>query len=104
MGCHNLTDGIFVVAKMDCSIDGKWFLQKSVPYVNESSALDYFKYLKREIRKQFKEATEESVLIPSNSCSFKGISSSFDHLLLNQHVDLYNILRDGSPIFLRTES
>ena len=92
IGCFNLLD-VFVISEISVRHNGVWELKKSTPRIHQENATKFFLQTKRVLRAQIKMGPYDR----HNSCSEVRVRKTFDHLLLNQHVDLYDPMRDGSP-------
>ena len=94
VGCFDLSD-TFAVVKMEVSPAGVWQLISSTPRLKEDNAKSLFQETKKVIRAEVKHGP----FISLNSCTENRIDSSFFHLVQNQHIDLYNPVRDGVSQF-----
>lgn len=96
IGCINLFD-VYSVAQIDVSFSGVWHLMDKSIFINPDEAKRSFSALKRQTRSMFKMATREGLLVPQSGCSERKIARSFDHLIENQGILLYNPAIDLLP-------
>lgn len=94
VGLFDLSD-VFSVVKMEVSSQGVWQLTSSTPRLRDETAISLFQATKKEVRSEVKHGP----YVCANSCSHGRIESSFLHLVQNQHIDLYNPVRDGVSQF-----
>lgn len=94
VGCFDLLD-VFAVVKMEVSPQGVWQLVSSTPRLQEVTAKSLFQSVKKDIRAEVKTGP----FVTANACAERKIDNSFFHLVHNQHVDLYNPIRDGVSQF-----
>ena len=80
---------------MEVSPAGVWQLITSTPRLKEDNAKLLFQETKKVIRSEVKHGPFDCL----NSCSENRIDGSFFHLVQNQHIDLYNPVRDGVSQF-----
>jgi hypothetical protein len=90
---------LVVVSTIQGGFNGMWELVESIPRASEPSASKLLTQMKREIRADFRKEFESGILVPAHHCSPRRVQNSFEHILFNQGVTLYDPERDGVPQF-----
>jgi len=90
---------VVAIATIQGNLSGMWDLLTTNPRASERSASQLSMQLKREIRANYRKEFESGLLVPLHSCSPRRVENSFNHIMFNQGVLLYNPDRDGIPDF-----
>jgi len=90
---------VVAIATIQSNFSGMWDLLTTNPRANEQSASQLLSQLKREIRANYRTEFLSGLLVPMHNCSPRRVENSFNHIMFNQGVLLYDPERDGIPQF-----
>jgi len=90
---------VVAIATIQSNFNGLWDLLTTNPRANESSASELLSQLKSNIRASYRQEFKSGLLVPVHNCSPRRVQNSFEHIMFNQGVVLYDPERDGVPQF-----
>ena len=90
---------VIAVAMIQGNFSGMWDLLNTHARIKESSAAKLISDTKRSTRARFREDTKSGLLVPVHNCSPRRVENTFEHIMFNQGIKLFDAERDGFPQF-----
>jgi len=91
---------VFSVATIRGGVRGMWDLVESIARASETTASKLMDQKKRDLRAQFKLEVNSGLFVPVDQrCSPRRVEATFNHIMFNQGVRIYDQERDGFPQF-----